>query len=629
MYLCSSECKMYFTKIILLYGMTFLVILPYFCHDAVHSIYFRSLEKYNALAAVERKNSARLESANSYFKSIVASKSKLFYKNKLKCQKLQILIVIVTAKRNQLHNVTNSTNSPGYLTQSMAALDMEIRRSNDDCDVVHPSHKWQHLTPGKVKEKHDKVACFREGLKYKFDYLLMVEDDATSKWAYVNFHFPEEWQGYSKIVMHYFELAGIGIIGGTLFLSFPFLHSTNKKRQISTFIFGTAFSILVVFCIGRQYFLNILSLIPNLHRLKVPAPGCCTPATLFPQIHLPGLVDYLDDFVCTKRYGIDLAISDFAKIHELQRILLSQRLSVGQQHQMQPLQLIRKGLTSVQRSQLWKTLDQHGINSPLKEAIDRPAKREGFTFNRGMGALVSIDLLYADTISKESEVNHENCGIAALCMASKLYYQEPLDICEVIKVAVDRKISALGEMFSVEKMGELCEGLFPENVTVKQSKLENFKELMTHILLNKGVILVPLNKCLRYDQDGNYEPCLRKGHSAHWGVILGVICQLPSKEALDNLQISYDTTDLGFHKIISANENAVTKICELHDPEDTWFLCMQGKSKYMAAWHYPALLSSNDNLIEIVQHLKYKVEFILPDGSIEAGLRGKCLLINS
>lgn len=373
-----SKSASYFIKIALLYATTFLIILPYFCQDAPHSVYYRkSVYGQTAPASVRMKNSLRLRKATNYLHAVDPDYSRTFYENKLKCPHLQILIVVVTMLRNSNMNPSINAAYPlGYLTQVTAALDSELQKTAGDCDVgmiicnthrpfenhfeaaylskyfveVEAVHKWRHLLTGKVKERHDKVACFQESLKYNFDYLIVIEDDAlpkknfigtlqhvlkhkmesmtvrgnkvrrTPRWGYLNLHFPEEWQGYSQITRHYFELGGIGIMGGALFLGLPFFNSRSKARQMLTFAFGSLYFILLVFAIGRQYFLRILSPFPDLHWLIDPGPGCCTPATLYPRIHLPKLVEYLDE--SPLRYGTDLIIRDFSTDFDLDRMLL-------------------------------------------------------------------------------------------------------------------------------------------------------------------------------------------------------------------------------------------------------------------------------------------------------------------
>ena len=49
-------------------------------------------------------------------------------------------------------------------------------------------------------------------------------------------------------------------------------------------------------------------------------------------------------------------------------------------------------------------------------------------------------------------------------------------------------------------------------------------------MLSRSLFLVP------YDTDFNQEPCLRKGHRAHWALIIGKL-NLPKRKYIANLAV--------------------------------------------------------------------------------------------
>lgn len=94
-----------------------------------------------------------------------------------------------------------------------------------------------------------------------------------------------------------------------------------------------------------------------------------------------------------------------------------------------------------------------------------------------------------------------------------------------------------------------------------------------------------LNKYYRYDSDANHSPCLKKGHSAHWALISGIV------------------------------ENSSNEIC---------VIAQQGKSKHLGIWTLQDLSESNAQLREFDrrrQPMDYKL------GDQFDGLCGKSVLI--
>ena len=64
-------------------------------------------------------------------------------------------------------------------------------------------------------------------------------------------------------------------------------------------------------------------------------------------------------------------------------------------------------------------------------------------------------------------------------------------------------------------MATLASNLYACKAEVYDGNLfENRVEIVQHILLGHP-ILVP------YDNDRNFEPCLRNGHKAHWAILTG------------------------------------------------------------------------------------------------------------
>lgn len=377
----SSTNGTHLAKVALIFLFTFCVFLPILCGNMVHSVYFRnSYYKKNGLEFAKQKNCERFKKAKSYFYANDRNLTKSLYKDKLSCDIVDILIVVVTIKRKSASISDDmSSGENGYLTQTMAALDSEIRNSGQGCKAAlmicnanHPAAdhlEATHLSDyfisatispyqgnnvpdtGRPKEQWDKIRCFNSSLKSNFRYLLMVEDDALPiknflpimqdilknnvetqislgerkdnglKWAYLNLHFPEVWQGYSVDIKSFCELISIGLLGGTLIVLVSFFLLSNSKRMTFDFITGALFCMLLTFVTGRQYFFEFWTFLPCFYQVA-PAPGCCTPATLYPRHQIPGIVEYLQNVKCHGTYGIDIALSDYSNKFKLKKYLI-------------------------------------------------------------------------------------------------------------------------------------------------------------------------------------------------------------------------------------------------------------------------------------------------------------------
>ena len=83
--------------------------------------------------------------------------------------------------------------------------------------------------------------------------------------------------------------------------------------------------------------------------------------------------------------------------------------------------------------------------------------------------------------------------------------------------AVKRGFSRRGEMFSCDDLCALANDLLGgrADAKVEDGDLIRDVRLLWEEFSNGSLLLVP------YDTDFNQEPCLRKGHKAHWALIVG------------------------------------------------------------------------------------------------------------
>ncbi|XP_037575645.1 UPF0692 protein C19orf54 homolog [Dermacentor silvarum] len=215
------------------------------------------------------------------------------------------------------------------------------------------------------------------------------------------------------------------------------------------------------------------------------------------------------------------------------------------------------------------------------------------------------------------------CGLVALSMASQLLRDHPVSVDDLYEKAKSLQFTKKGEMFSVQNMKTLAETCLknPSSKIVRSEHRQ--RELVRHLLEGKPS-LIP------YDSDGNFEPCLKHGHTAHWAVLHGICMVLQSSCIEGTLE---DITDMDskcskiFHIRNIIPEEALLELAQLAEsPEASVFVyASQGKSRHVGLWELELLLKSNDNLAHFTP--KHDVsEFVVPEGGVAEGLSGQVLL---
>ncbi|XP_076803156.1 actin maturation protease-like [Clavelina lepadiformis] len=195
------------------------------------------------------------------------------------------------------------------------------------------------------------------------------------------------------------------------------------------------------------------------------------------------------------------------------------------------------------------------------------------------------------------------CGLVALSMAGHM-----LEKCrssvpqytnnDILQAAIKLGFTKQGEMFSVYDMAVLARNLYRCEVTIYDTEMKhNAHTILTNLLCGHPLI-VP------YDNDRNFEPCLQRGHRAHWAIITGAVIGSKKK--------TFDDNHLQFHKklpnlvkIIDSQwfqENLADKLA-LQDGENIntsliYLYGKQGKSARYRLWSLNSLSTSNSNLKE-------------------------------
>jgi hypothetical protein len=96
-------------------------------------------------------------------------------------------------------------------------------------------------------------------------------------------------------------------------------------------------------------------------------------------------------------------------------------------------------------------------------------------------------------------------------------YTNPVSVSQLLAEARVRGFTQHGEVYSVDFMATLAAEYLPEHRPVILVDLQSCPDSLTHALAHSGMVLIP------YDADFNDAPCLKRGHKAHWALLVGLI----------------------------------------------------------------------------------------------------------
>lgn len=215
------------------------------------------------------------------------------------------------------------------------------------------------------------------------------------------------------------------------------------------------------------------------------------------------------------------------------------------------------------------------------------------------------------------------CGLVALSMASQLLQDDPVSVEALFEVAKSLQFTKKGEMFSVENMKTLAEVCLrgPRAKILRSERREG----IIRSLLDRKPVLIP------YDSDGNFEPCLKNGHSAHWAVLHGICLVLQKSPCIEGLLANVSEVDSKcpsvFHISKDIPEEVLLKFTLLAESPETGVFVYgtQGKSRNVGLWDLQMLLKSNENLAHFTPKRDIS-KFVMPEGGVFEGLSGQVLL---
>ncbi|XP_037499676.1 UPF0692 protein C19orf54 homolog [Rhipicephalus sanguineus] len=215
------------------------------------------------------------------------------------------------------------------------------------------------------------------------------------------------------------------------------------------------------------------------------------------------------------------------------------------------------------------------------------------------------------------------CGLVALSMASQLLQDQPVSVEALFETAKSLQFTKKGEMFSVENMKTLAEACL-QGTRTKIVRSEHREDIVRHLLEGKPV-LIP------YDSDGNFEPCLKNGHTAHWAVLHGICLVLRESPCIEDMLANVSEVDSKWPRIFYIHnmipKEVLLKLTQLAESQQTgvFVYASQGKSRHVGLWELELLLRSNENLAHFTPKRDIS-EFVIPEGGVARGLSGQVLL---
>ncbi|OWF42192.1 uncharacterized protein LOC110461433 [Mizuhopecten yessoensis] len=217
------------------------------------------------------------------------------------------------------------------------------------------------------------------------------------------------------------------------------------------------------------------------------------------------------------------------------------------------------------------------------------------------------------------------CGLVALAMAKDLMERTDVSFEDILATSKSRGYTNRGEMFSAFDMGALAREVYGCECEVLDMETTGSRELLLRHLVGGNICLVP------YDADANHEPCMKKGHKAHWTFLTGILFVIRSSEAakLPNDLVVDENIPQLYHVHSKTTSETLQHILRMADRNNILVYGRQGKSRHTGLWSLATLLTSNANLLEVSpQRVGESLEdFVLPEDGIVHTLCNKIVIL--
>ncbi|XP_072021395.1 post-GPI attachment to proteins factor 4-like [Amphiura filiformis] len=284
----------------------------------------------------------------------------------------------LTQVMTQLHDVIAKHGATNYVFPFMCNVDL---KPEDFYEALHLAQYFPNETKlysstyqegsykrtGKMEmEKQDYVFCLESALEYNPDYVILIEDDAypkdnflevlehlietkletnirrgertlnTVRWGWVKLMIPYSLTKYHRNWFFFCQWVALALLlSGIVWLAHCFyIECCSSTRQSANIIktsstsfcvlllFTFIYFLLIIWIIGRAYYVQVRSFSPYLHALE-PGTSCCTQAVLFQSSEVPSIVKYLRSIKCSRHFPLDFALDNYRIDNNIKQYLVS------------------------------------------------------------------------------------------------------------------------------------------------------------------------------------------------------------------------------------------------------------------------------------------------------------------
>lgn len=287
--------------------------------------------------------------------------------------------------------------------------------------------------------------------------------------------------------------------------------------------------------------------------------------------------------------------------------------------------------------------EQLGLSSEIERLVSLVVKDQDPSLFNGEQPVIS----YCQNISPVIQKG-PMCGLVGLTMAAQLLLKEGAKPCHttdrihpenILEYARQNGLSRQGEIFSASSMEKIAVDhlqLQAQVVTVESH--EALLGLVVQTISSDKAVLVP------YDADKDHTPCLAQGHSAHWCVLVGLCLITRCSESGASLtsklleycqQMSSDSDhyvvkETGIKEFTTLLRKTLSHKATLKenlDRNSIYVFARHGKTSHLGLWSLNDLLLSNGNLVEVDPRRSDPLEYVIPEGGLEEGLRNKVVFV--
>lgn len=201
-----------------------------------------------------------------------------------------------------------------------------------------------------------------------------------------------------------------------------------------------------------------------------------------------------------------------------------------------------------------------------------------------------------------------SCGLVALQLAVEHLLQVRChdDADALLRGAVERHFSKLGEMFSAFHLAELAAAVYGARLGARTVTVHALDQLCDSLDARAAWLAAALLRgalvLLAYDADKDNTPSATLGGTrAHWAVVKGFLA--PSEAGADER----------VRALLDADAAAAASV----RAADAFFVCVHSKSKRPALWRADALLRSSAQLLKPDHARNTNNQYVMPESTLE------------